>query len=44
MVGKEIGVIEKENLNVIREEMMEDVIREVKVMNVDEYKEKVYFF
>lgn len=44
MVGKEIGVIEKENLNVIREEMMEDVIREVKVMNVNEYKEKVYFF
>lgn len=41
VAGKETGVIEKENLNVIREEMMEDAIREVKAMNVDEYKEKI---
>ena len=42
VAGKETGVIEKENLNVIREEMMEDAIKEVKAMDGDEYKWKVH--
>ena len=41
VAGKETGVIKKENLNVIREEMMEDAIREVKAMDGDQYKRKV---
>lgn len=41
VAGKETGVIEKENLNVIREEMMEDAIKEVKAMDGDDYKLKV---
>lgn len=41
VAGKETGVIEKENLNVIREEMMEDAIGEVKAMDGDQYKSKV---
>lgn len=41
VAGRKTGVIEKENLNVIREEMMEDAIREVKTMNVDEYQKKI---
>lgn len=41
VAGKETGVIEKENLNVIREEMMQDAIKEVKAMAEQEYKAKV---
>ena len=41
VAGKETGVIEKENLNVIREEMMQDAIKEVKAMAEQEYREKV---
>lgn len=41
VAGKETGVIEKENLNVIREEMMEDAIGEVKAMDGEQYKCKV---
>jgi len=41
VAGKESGVIEKENLNLLREEMMQDAIKEVKGMDDDLYKEKV---
>ncbi|XP_078354158.1 ATP-dependent RNA helicase DHX58-like isoform X2 [Oculina patagonica] len=41
VAGKETGVIEKENLNVIREEMMEVAIKEVKAMDGEEYKSKI---
>lgn len=41
VAGKESGVIEKENLNLLREEMMQDAIKEVKGMDEDLYKEKV---
>lgn len=41
VAGKETGVIEKENLNVIREEMMQDAIKEVKAMSEELYKYEV---
>ena len=41
VAGKESGVIEKENLNVIREEMMQDAIKAVKAMAGQDYKVKV---
>ena len=41
VAGKESGVIEKENLNIIREEMMEKAIKAVKAMDQDLYKERV---
>jgi len=41
VAGKETGVIEKENLNVIREEMMQNAIKEVKAMAEQEYKAKI---
>ncbi|XP_020611575.1 probable ATP-dependent RNA helicase DDX58 [Orbicella faveolata] len=41
VAGKETGVIEKENLNVIREEMMEEAIGEVKAMDGDQYNRKI---
>ena len=41
VAGKESGVIEKENLNVIREEMMQDAIKAVKAMAGHDYKVKV---
>ena len=41
VAGKESGVIEKENLNVIREEMMQDAIKAVKAMAGQDYKVNV---
>ena len=41
VAGKESGVIEKENLNVIREVMMQEAIKEVKAMAQQEYVAKV---
>ena len=41
VAGKESGVIEKENLNVIREVMMQEAIKEVKAMAQQEYAAKV---
>ena len=41
VAGKESGVIEKENLNVIREVMMQEAIKDVKAMAQQEYVDKV---
>ena len=41
VAGKESGVIEKESLNVIREVMMQEAIKEVKAMAQKEYADKV---
>lgn len=41
VAGKETGVIEKENLNVIREVMMRDAIEQVKKMDENLYNDKV---
>ncbi|CAH3035189.1 unnamed protein product [Porites lobata] len=41
VAGKESGVIEKENLNVIREVMMQEAIKEVKAMAQQEYAAKI---